>query len=237
MEHRELCSHTVENNRKAAHSCVSIVPIFNHLQEEEMKKVVKATRPISLKRGESLYQAGDVSDSLYIIHQGKIKIYRLSENGKEQLIRILQPGDFTGELALFTESIHEVYAEAMEKTEICSIHRTDLHLLLRKFPDISLKILSEFSNRLERTELQMTSFVTEDIETRIASYLAQQVEENESTDFKLSMSRKDLASFLGTTPETISRKLAKFEDAGWIEQEDHRVIRILNQEALLTADD
>lgn len=232
MKYQEACRHT-KGNKGAHQLCVSIVPIFNHLQNEEMEEVAKTTRSISLKKGELLHSAGDVSDSLYIVHQGKVKVYRLSENGKEQLIRILQPGDFTGELALFKESIHDDYAEAMEKTDICSIQRGDLQEFLQRYPNISLKILSEFSNRLGQAESQMTSFATEDVETRIGLYLAQQVEENKSTEYHLPMSRKDLASFLGTTPETISRKLAKFEDEGWIEQEDQRRIRVLDLDALL----
>lgn len=232
MKYQEACQHT-EGGKGAHHLCVSIVPIFNHLQNEEMEEVAKTTRSISLKKGELLHSAGDASDSLYIVHQGKVKVYRLSENGKEQLIRILQPGDFTGELALFKESIHDGYAEAMEKTDICSIQRGNLQEFLQRYPNISLKILSEFSNRLGQAESQMTSFATEDVETRIGLYLAQQVEENKSTEYRLPMSRKDLASFLGTTPETISRKLAKFEDEGWIEQEDQRRIRVLDLDALL----
>lgn len=232
MEYQDTCQHT-EEKKGAHHLCVSIVPIFNHLQDEEMEEVAKTTRSISLKKGELLHSAGDDSDSLYIIHRGKVKIYRLSENGKEQLIRILQPGDFTGELALFKESIHDDYAEAMEKTDICSIQRADLQEFLQRYPNISLKILSEFSIRLGQAESQMTSFATEDVETRIALYLAQHAEENKSEVCRLPMSRKDLASFLGTTPETISRKLAKFEDEGWIQQEDQRRIRILDLDALL----
>ena len=147
----------------------------------------------------------------------------------------MQPGDFTGELALFKESIHDDYAEAMEKTEICCIHRSNLQDLLLKYPNISLKILSEFSNRLDQAEHQMTSFATEESETRIALYLSQLVEENGSAAIQLPMSRKDLASYLGTRPETISRKLVKFEDEGWIRQKDQREIEILDLDALLLA--
>ncbi|AQQ53484.1 Crp/Fnr family transcriptional regulator [Planococcus lenghuensis] len=214
-------------------SCVSLVPIFNHLRVYEMQEVAGTARPLSLKKGELLYRAGDTSDSLYIVHKGKVKIYRLAESGKEQLIRILQPGDFTGELALFQEGIHDDYAEVMEKSEICSIRRDSLQDLLLKYPQISLRILTEFSNRLDRAEHQATSFATEDAETRLALYLAQQADENESMQFRLPMSRKDLASFLGTTPETISRKLSLFEDEGWIEQHGQREIRIVDLDALL----
>lgn len=228
----QACNHSIAGKEKIHQLCVSIVPIFNHLQPEEMVEVSKSTRPIALKKGELLHSAGDISDSLYIIHEGKIKVYRLTENGKEQLIRILRPGDFTGELALFTETIHDVYAEAMERTEICSIQRTDLQNLLVKYPHISLKILTEFSNRLNQAESQLTSFATEEAETRVALYLVQLMDDSQSATVQLPMSRKDLASFLGTTPETISRKLAKFEDEGWIQQKDQRMIVILDGEAL-----
>lgn len=229
----EACNHGFGDGGKALQLCVSIVPIFNHLEPEEMEEVVKTTRPVSLRRGDFLYSAGDASDALSIIHRGKVKVYRLAENGKEQLIRILDAGDFTGELALFTETIHDAYAEAMEETEICSIQRPALQELLTKYPNISMKILTEFSRRLNEAENQMTSFTTEDVETRIALYLAEQVEESRSMEIQLKMTRKDLASYLGTTPETISRKLAKFEDEGWIVQMGQRTIRILDLDALL----
>jgi CRP-like cAMP-binding protein len=234
MRHRETCSrHGNAEAKDALKSCVAVVPIFNHLEEEEMDEISKTTRPALLKKGEILYSAGDNSSSLYIVHKGKVKVYRLSEDGKEQVIRILTPGEFTGELSLFTESVHNVYAEAMEKTEICRIHRSDLQDLLQQHPNISLKILNEFSKRLDRAEHQITSFATEDAETRIACYLARQADEAQSTEINLPMSRKDLASYLGTTPETISRKLSKFEAQGWIVQKDQRNIRILDLDALL----
>ncbi|MDQ0427235.1 CRP/FNR family transcriptional regulator [Planomicrobium stackebrandtii] len=233
MDHEGEIRHDDPKTSKKHELCVSIVPIFNHLPPEEMEMIAKATRPVSLKKGETLYRAGDTSNSLYIVHEGKIKVYRLSENGKEQLIRILAPGEFTGELAVFTESIHEVYGEAMEKTEICSIKNSDLQELLQKHPNISLKILAEFSKRLDSAEHQLTSFATEDVDKRIALYLVELAEESETAVIRLPMSRKDLASFLGTAPETISRKLTKFEEQGWIKQENRRTILILDLDALL----
>ncbi|EIM06709.1 Crp family regulatory protein [Planococcus antarcticus DSM 14505] len=222
----------LQSSSTQEHLCVSIVPIFNHLEQAELKEVAKTTRHRNLSKGEVLYRAGDKSSSLYIIHKGKLKIYHLTENGKEQVIRILQPGDFTGELAIFTENIHDSYAEAMENAELCTISGPDISELFLKYPQISLKVIKEFSLRLDQTEHQVTSFTTEDTETRVALYLIQQAESSQSREIQLPMSRKDLASFLGTTPETISRKLAKFEDEGWIQQYDQRAIQIINMEAL-----
>lgn len=216
------------------HSCISLVPIFNHLEEEQMNEILGTIQSVSYKKGEIIYNAGDKSDSLYIVNKGKIRIYRLSEAGKEQLVRILSPGDFTGELALFNQTIHESYAEAMVESQVCTIKRSDLQQFLLKYPSISLKILEEFSNRLEQSEKQITRFATEKVETRLALFLAECLDNDLGTnEITLPMSRKDLASFLGTTPETISRKLTYLETAGYIKQKTSKRIEILDLDGLL----
>lgn len=215
------------------HYCVSLVPIFNHLEKDQMKKVMERVRSVPYKKGEIIYHAGDESDSLYIVNHGKIKIYRLSETGKEQMLRVLSPGDFTGELALFKESTHEAYAEALMDTKVCMIKRTDLQQFLLTYPTIALKILTEFSHRLDESETQTTRFATEKVETRLALFLAECVEDEDNPEFVLPMSKKDLASYLGTTPETISRKLTEFEEQGLIEQKPKRTIKILDLDELL----
>ncbi|MGI6704963.1 MAG: Crp/Fnr family transcriptional regulator [Clostridia bacterium] len=232
MERKQTCHHSCGHH--GHHNCVSLVPIFNHLEHDQMEEIMKAAKSVSYKKGEFIYRAGDHSDSLFIVSKGRIKIYRLSESGKEQLLRILNPGDFTGELALFRESIHESYGEAMEDTEVCIITRSDLQEFLLRFPSISLKILSEFAQRLEDSETQATRFATERVETRIALYFAECVDgKDPSMEFVLPMSKKDLASYLGTTPETISRKLAEFEEEGYIKQTGRRRIKILDLDGLL----
>lgn len=214
-------------------SCIWLVPIFNHLEAGQMNEIMKAVQSVSYKKGELIYSAGEKSDSLYIVSKGKIKIYRLSKSGKEQLVRILFPGDFTGELALFNESIHESYAEAMEDTSVCMITRSDLQKFLLKIPSISVKILSEFARRLEASEKQITRFATEKVETRLALFLAECADKEMSMEFTLPMSKKDLASYLGTTPETLSRKLSELEDSGYIKQIANKKIKILDLDGLL----
>lgn len=213
--------------------CISIVPIFNHLDPAEMNEIVKTTNSVTHPRGQTIYSAGEPSDGLYIVHKGRVKIYRLSETGKEQLVRILTPGDFTGELSLFTESVHDAYAEAMEPVELCVMDRQHFQRFLLKYPAISLKVLTEFSSRLAKTEKQAANIAMETVDTRIAMYLAELTEQTKSDAITLPMSRKDLASHLGTSPETISRKLAEFEGAGWIRQTSQRDIHIVDLDALL----
>jgi CRP/FNR family transcriptional regulator len=231
MEKKDI--HTHENPHCGHHTCVSLVPIFNHLESEQMDEIAATAQSISYNRGEVIYRAGDQADTLHIVSKGKIKIYRLSESGKEQLVRILAPGDFTGELSLFKKDFHESFAEAMEETNVCMIKQSDLQELLLKYPSISLKILTEFSNRLELSEKQTTRFATEKVETRLAHFLAECLSDDHSNELTLPMSKKDLASYLGTSPETISRKLSDFEIQGYIKQKANKKIEILDLDGLL----
>src|SRR5699024_7261674 len=148
--------------------CVYSVPIFGDLQKEQMAEVKKVIQDISFEKGETVYHAEDISDALYIVNKVSVKIYRLSETGKEQLIRILSPGEFTGELALFHDvtSKHGSYAEVLMSSSICKIKGKELQELVLNYPSNSLKIATEFSNRLEKLEKQATGFATEKTDTR-----------------------------------------------------------------------
>ncbi|MCC5894359.1 MAG: Crp/Fnr family transcriptional regulator [Alkalibacterium sp.] len=214
--------------------CVSMVPIFNHLDEVQMEEIMQTVQSYSFKKGELIYRAGDTSNVLTIVNKGSLRIYRLSESGKEQLVRVLKPGAFTGELALFNETVHENYAEAMEETSVCQITRESLEKLLIKYPSISLKILQALSTRVDESEHQATQFSTESTEQRLASYLVDLLGEgNESMIVTLPMTKKDLASYIGTTPETVSRKLKELEDMKLIKRISSSRIKILDEDNLL----
>lgn len=200
---------------------------------EQLQDVMQVVKSVTYKRGEILFHAGDESDSLYIVNQGHVKIYRLSDLGREQLVRLLYPGDFTGELALFKATVLENFAEAVEDSQICVIKRDDLQQLLLKYPSISIKVLNEFANRLANSEKQSASFVSEKVETRIALFLQEQSKKQATNTIELPMSKKDLASYLGTTPETLSRRLSDFEASGAIVQNGQRKIIIKDDAQLM----
>lgn len=218
----------------ALHSlCVSRVPIFNHLPYEELVAITEKATMRVYESGQFVHRSGERSDQLFIVHKGKVKVYRLSKTGREQLVRVLLPGDFSGELALFSDSQHDSYAEVVETSHICTMSRSDLHQLLLQHPTIALHVLKEVSTRLKMSENQTTAIATESINTRIAQYLADLAEQENADTFNLPISRKDLASYLGTTPETLSRRLGEFEQAGLIQQTGQRKMRILDLDALL----
>lgn len=233
MQHKQISQTSETTHGHVPALCVARVPIFNHLPSDALSVIAGKAIMRPYERGEFIHRAGDASDKLFIVHKGKIKVYRLADTGREQLVRILKPGDFAGELALFSATAHDSWAEVMEASEVCTIQQTDVRELLLQYPDISLHVLAEFSRRLGASEKQTATIATASINERLARYLADQTEQEGSFSFNLPMSRRHLASFLGTTPETVSRRFGEFEEAGWISQTGQRKITILDLDALL----
>lgn len=201
-----------------------------------MDRIAGKARANHYRKGEFLFRAKEREDTLYIVNRGKVRIYRLSDSGKEQLVRILNPGDFTGEWTLFNPgAVHEEYAEATRDTSVCMIQQQDVQEFLEQYPAISLKLLAEMSQRLENSERQTAQVAVQRVVTRLILFLVENVEPEmgNAPTITLPMAKKDMASYLGTTPETISRKFAELEDVGLIQQLPKKKIQIPDLDDLL----
>lgn len=214
------------------HNCVSLVPLFSQLSEQEQDTVNSIVHQHHYQTGETIFAAGDSMDALMIIASGQAKVFQLASNGKEQLLHLLTAGDFDGETALFSQAKHNSFAEALMPTMICQINRTEFQQLMQKYPTISLNLLNELGRRMTELEKCTTQTSTSSVESRLADYLVETSAQFGKNDFKLPLKKKDLATYLGTTPETISRKLGELERNGLIEQTGSKQICIVDQEAL-----
>ncbi len=151
--------------------CIQKVPIFKNLNATEMDEVMALVKHNAYKKGDFLYAQTDQLNSLFVIHNGKVKITRYSNDGKETVIRILENGDFLGELALFSEQKANAYAEVLENSQICSINSDQIKKLLEKKPTIMFKMMNEISKRLSETEAMLEYKVTDNAETKVARLL------------------------------------------------------------------
>ncbi|NLX71002.1 MAG: Crp/Fnr family transcriptional regulator [Clostridiales bacterium] len=219
------CRHSGEEQ-----SCIELVPIFCGLNREEMIEIENITYSKTYQKGEMIYMAGEEGDKLFIIHKGSVKITRYSETGREQVIRVLGPGDFMGELSLFTHGLLVDNAQALEHTEVCIVDGDRLKELMMKYPTIAVKILEEMGTRLGRAEKMIENLGLYNVEARIARTILDLADDDGRV--VLNLSKQDLASHTGMTQETLSRKLSHFQNMGWIKLEGQRKIIILDKESL-----
>lgn len=218
------CSHC------EADLCVSRVPIFNHLEKSFQEKIMQLSIAKEYKRDELIFNAGDVSDRLFIINVGKVKVFSLDESGKEHLINILNPGDYIGETSLFMNETQQNFASATMDTSMCTIRKDDLMRLLEEYPTIAIKILEEFAKRLDRSQTQAKWLGTNNASSRLTKYLIDNsFVVNDKLMTKLNMPRKDLANYLGMSAETLSRVFKSLEEKHVIKQISNKEIQILNE--------
>ncbi len=217
-------------HQKHEKTCIEIVPIFSSLSHEEMMEVAGITAEKTFEKGELIYSAGDKRKRLYVIHKGKVKVTRISESGKEQIIRILGPGEFLGELSLFSVDPLTDNSEAIEKVNVCVIDGQHIKELMTKHPSISFKVMEELSKRLAKAENLIENISLRGAEKRLADMLISLGDDKGKVVLK--MSKRDLASHLGMSQETLSRKLSHFQDLGLIKLSGQRQILLLDIQGL-----
>lgn len=220
-----LCNHC-ENNV----CCIDKVPIFASLSGEEKMDIAEVASTLSFEKGETIYKAGDEGNTLFVLDKGLVKIFRLSASGKEQVLRIVQPGEFMGELSLFSSLPLTDYAQALEKTIMCALQGERIKELMAKHPSIAFKVIDELSRRLEKAENRIEDISLSSVSSRVAGALLEF--SKNMREFSLPMAKGDLASQLGMTKETLSRKLAALQEQNLIELIGQRKIIIINREKL-----
>lgn len=212
------------------HLCVSLVPLFNHLDVEDQRKVNGLTSHRVASKGEQIFSPGR-ENQLVILARGALKVYQLSPSGKEQLLRIVEPGGYEGENQLFGAANTAIYVEALVPSEVCILRQTDFTKMLGEYPEIALKLLKINAEKSLRTEQQAQFLTMEKVEERLGTYLLDLSLLANSETIILPMKMKELAAFLGTTPETLSRKFKMLEARNLIVR-DKKKIMILDRDAI-----
>lgn len=195
-----------ENHR----SCVTRVPIFAQLTPDQQEKVGSFAHPVKLPAGGILHGAGEPVGQLFVVHAGRVKVVHSAPSGRTQLLRVVGPGEVVGEHDFLTGERPDYYVEAAEDAQLCVFDHADLGRLVTTFPAIGVEMLRSLSNRTAQAERRI-SLGAVDVVARVASYLLDLPGEPSKTGFKvqLPMPKKDVASWLGTTPESFSRALAR----------------------------
>ncbi|MFD1393078.1 Crp/Fnr family transcriptional regulator [Lacticaseibacillus jixianensis] len=215
-----------------AEDCVRLVPIFQTLGEADIAAIAQLVRDHQLKAGEFLFTEGTAADRLYILAHGQAKITQSTAAGREQLLRVLGPGDFDGEGVLFTKGEHTTTSTALTPLSVCTISQQDFQALLKSTPALALNVLNALGQRVVALEAQTTAQAVASVGERLANYLVETSAALGQTSFELPLKKKDLAQYLGTTPETISRKLAHFAAAGLIKQSGRQHIEVIDADGL-----
>ena len=211
---------------------ISQIPLFGGLPEKQTSEIGRIAIVRPFKKGETIFSEGDRADGFYINLKGRIKIFKLSSEGKEQILHIIEPGEPFGEAAVFTGTRFPAHAESISETDVLFIPRTAFVELITKDPSLSLNMLAILSKRLKQFTVLVEHLSLKEVPQRLAAFLLYLSKgTDDRNEITLTVTKGQLASMLGTIPETLSRILNKM-----VAQELLRVqgksITIIDRDAL-----
>lgn len=212
------------------HHCIQLVPLFSDLSPDELAQVEEIVQHKKVKKGETVIQPS-AEPLLTIVAKGSLKIYQISSTGKEQLLRVIEPGGYEGEKSIFGLVNKNLFGEALSDSTICFVRKSDFTELLLAKPQLSLRLLEMNAVKQNETEQQAKFLMMESVEMRLANYLLDLAKITDGSYVQIPMTLKDLSAFIGTTPETISRKLRLLEEKGLVEHYG-KSFKILDYERL-----
>lgn len=212
-------------------ACVSRVPLFSGLDAQTLAQVADLATSRRFQRGERIQGPGDDA-ALLVVHRGRVRVTRLASSGAEHLLRILDGGDFLGETAVLTDAPPEHLATAMQDAEICRLATHDVRTLVSGNPALGLQLATTPVGRLQAAESRLAASSTTSVARRLADRLLQLSEEQGTYSITLPSTKRDLAAWLGTTPETLSRRLGSFQDTGLVRHLPDGRIVLLDHDGL-----
>ncbi|OIN96220.1 MAG: transcriptional regulator [Deltaproteobacteria bacterium CG1_02_45_11] len=208
---------------------ISATPLFKGLPEGHLQEIEQIAVNKYFNKDESIFFDGEKASGFFVVVEGRIKIYKVSPEGKEQILHIFGSGEPFGEVPVFSGQQFPANAQAIEKSRLLFFPRTLFVDLISRNPALALNMLAVLSIRLRRFTVQIENLSLKEVPGRLASYLIYLSGEQENNDFvTLNISKGQLASLLGTIPETLSRIFAKMTDQNLIEVRG-RDIKLLNR--------
>ncbi|MBN1333367.1 MAG: Crp/Fnr family transcriptional regulator [Synergistales bacterium] len=211
---------------------LSKISFFQGLELEELDDIASIAGRKDLHKGEILFMEGDEGNGFYIVNSGRVKIFKESPDGKEVIIHICGPLDQFGQVAVYAGRTFPASAQAMADSTLLFFPRKEFRELIKNKPDLALSMLSSLSMRIRHVTSQLESIALKEVPGRLAAYLLYlQEQQDNKRELELDISRGELASFLGTIPETLSRIMARLEEERLVRVQK-RTLEILDMERL-----
>ncbi len=207
-------------------------PLFADLPVDQLEKVARISQPKDFKKDGPVFFDGQAADGFYVVAAGRVKVFKLSADGKEQILHIFGPGEPVGEVPVFSGGVYPAGAACLENSRLLFLPKTAFVRLLEENTALVLNMLAILSRRLRQFTVQVENLSLKEVPGRLAGYLLFLAQEQKNSQrVELTVSKGQLASLLGTIPETLSRILAKMREAGLIEVEG-AAISLLDVEGL-----
>lgn len=204
------------------------VPFFADLGEDVLLDMARSCVTKRYAKDQFIFLEGEASPGLFVVHQGKVKIFKLSESGREQVLAIERPGRPIAELPAFDGLPYPASAVAVEDTTLLLLPKNQFQRLFFKYPQMALGVVRSLSMRLRKMVELVEELSFKEVSQRLAHYLLQVAEKGGTSTpdgivFELHPTNQEIAARIGTVRELVSRCLSRFRDMGILTIQDRTV--------------
>ncbi len=217
-------------------ACAAGVPFLRALPDEALAELGRAMRHLHVERGQVLALGGEPIEHLIVVAHGRLTLSQATAGGREQVLRTLGCGDFLGELALFAPAAYEGDLVAMEPSDVCRLSRQAVQALMRQHPDVAVRLVEALAQRLAQAERRIGVLGLHEVGQRLGGELLRAAASGQPVPdgirVRLTVPWREIATRIGTTPESLSRRLRDLEAAGALRQERARTVVILDLDRL-----
>jgi CRP/FNR family transcriptional regulator len=205
------------------------IDLFKNLTDDELKELEPYLIAAPVKKKEDIFTEGDQPEWFYIVAKGKVKITKLSHDGKEIILEVISPTDIFGGVAVLRNFPYPANAVAMEDSEVVKISRKNLMRLVDRFPNLMYCIALQLGDRMKSSYDSLKNIALERVEARIAALLLKLSgkigrETKEGLLIDMRLTKQDVADMVGTTVETSIRTFSKFKKQGLVADADGKIV-------------
>lgn len=210
-------------------SYLKFIPLFSELSDDDLRAIAKVSVRHSFRKDNMVLIEEEVGSTMFIILEGRVKISRISDEGREVILSIMSEGDFFGEMSILDGQARSANVVTLDDSTILVIHREDFLQMLHDFPQIAINLLKELAHRLRRSDSQIKSLSLQNALGKVASTLLRIADDSGKihmgqVEIPKLPPQQDLANMAGTSRETISRVLKTLAEKGYLRKEGNRLI-------------
>lgn len=209
--------------------------LFNHCTTTEIEHIDHSKNNMLFKKSQYIFMEGNRPLGLYCVSEGKIKVTKTNSDGKEQIVRLVKPGDVIGYRALMATEKYSASAIALEDTKVCFVPEAEFQRIITENPKVTQDLFSLLSKALGEAENKLSNLALKPVRERLAEALVllmRTYKKAEEKEFSISISREDLASIVGTAKETVIRFLSELKDDNVVNTKGS-LITIIDEQKLI----
>lgn len=190
------------------------------LNKDELVKMANCKTSYTIKKGEPIFEEGEITNGVYCIKEGVCKLSKLSANGKDQIVKLIKPGELLGQRSVISEEAANLSAVALEDMEVCFIPKSEILGFFTTNNEFSMNMMKTICGDLKDSDDHMVSMAQKNVKQRLAEtllYLENDFGKNNDGTLHIQLSREELAGMIGTATESCIRLLSEFNKLGLIE--------------------